>query len=124
MPYEGMMLTTVVAEAVRMIQLGNAPEFYEMELSGIAIGDVAMIGIPGEPFNGVGKSIKETEGWELVLPTCLTNGNEGYFPMRDAYEEGGYEAVSSIFRAGVAELIIKESKQLMGELRYKHWRCT
>ena len=52
-----------------------------------------------------------------MLPTCLTNGSEGYFPMQEAYDEGGYEARSSNFRAGVAELIIGESKQLMSELR-------
>ena len=31
---------------------------------------------------------------------------EGYFPMLECYEEGGYEAGSSNFKAGVAELII------------------
>ena len=37
--------------------------------------------------------------------------------MRDAYEEGGYEAGSSRFQVGAAELLIEESKQLMKELR-------
>ena len=117
LPYKGMMLTTVVAKAARMILLEHGPEFFDMELYGVAIGDVVMLGIPGEPFTGVGRAIKETEEWELVLPTCLTNGCRVYFPMRDAYEEGGYEAGSSQFREGCAELIIEESKQLLRELR-------
>lgn len=117
LPYEGMMLTTKVAEAARMIRLQNGPEFFEMQLSCIAIGEVAFVGIPGEPFTGVGRDIKDTEGWGLVLPTCNTNGKQGYFPMQEAYEEGGYEAGSSNFRAGVAELIIEESKKLMSELK-------
>lgn len=117
LPYKGMLLTTVVANAARMLRLEHGPEFFDMELSGIAIGDVVMMGIPGEPFTGVGRALKETDGWDLVLPTCNTNGKQGYFPMRDAYEEGGYEAGSSNFRAGVAELIIEEGKQLMKELR-------
>lgn len=50
-----------------------------------------------------------------MLPTCLTNGSYGYFPMEEAYEEG-YEARSSSFRSGVAEQIIKEGKQLLDEL--------
>lgn len=115
-PYTGMMLTTVVAEAARMIGLEYGPESFEMQLSGISIGDVALLGIPGEPFNGIGRALKDTEGWELVLPTCLTNGSEGYFPMMEAYDEGGYEARSSSFRAGVAELIIEEGKKILKEL--------
>lgn len=116
LPYTGMMLTTKVAEAARMLRLEHGPESFEMELSGIAIGDVMMLGIPGEPFTGVGRSLKDTEGWELVIPTCNTNGKQGYFPMKEAYDEGGYEAGNSNFRAGVAEQIIEEGKELMTEL--------
>ena len=117
LPYTGMMLTTKVAEAARMLRLEHGPESFEMELSGIAIGDVMMLGIPGEPFTGVGRALKDTEGWELVIPTCNTNGKQGYFPMMEAYDEGGYEAGSSNFRAGVAEHIIAEGKALMVELK-------
>ena len=116
-PYEGMMLTTVVAEAGRMVRLEHGPESFDMELSGIAIGNVAFVGIPGEPFNGIGRGIKEAEGWDMILPTCITNGHEGYFPMRDAYDEGGYEARSSNFKAGVAEFLIEEGKALLDDLR-------
>ena len=116
-PYTGMMLTTKVAAAARMIRLENGPEYFDMELSGIAIGDVALIGIPGEPFTGIGRGIKDIKGWDVVLPTCQTNGKQGYFPVKDAYDEGGYEAESSNFGAGVAELIIEESKKLLSELR-------
>lgn len=116
-PYEGMMLTTIVAEARRMVRLANGPEYFSMTLSAIAIGNVALVGIPGEPFNGIGVGIKEAEGWDLILPTCITNGYEGYFPMMDAYEEGGYEARGSGFKAGVAELIIEESKKLIATLK-------
>lgn len=117
LPYEGMMLTTVVAEAGRMVNLEHGPEFYDMTLSGIAIGDVALVGIPGEPFMEIGKGLKETEGWDLVLPTCMTNGSQGYFPMKDAYEQGGYEARSSYFKEGVAETMIEEGKKLLADLR-------
>ena len=115
--YEGMMLTTVVAEAWRMVSLEHGPESYEMDLSAIAIGDVALVGIPGEPFAGIGYGIREAEGWDLVLATCITNGKHGYFPMKEAYDEGGYESRSSFFKAGVAEYIIEESKELLKDLR-------
>lgn len=113
----GMMLTTVVYEANRILRLENGPEAFEVELTGISFGEVALLGISGEPFTEIGRRLKETEGYKMVLPTALTNGFDGYFPTRDAYEEGGYEARSSNFKAGVAELIIEEGKALLKELQ-------
>ena len=117
LPYSGMMLTTVVAEAARMVRLENAADAFDMTLSGIKIGDVAIMGIPGEPFLGIGKEIKESEGYQMIIPIACTNGYEGYFPMKDSYDEGGYEARSSNFRAGVAEFIISEGKKLLKEMK-------
>ena len=117
LPYKGMMLTTMLADSGRKIRLEHGPASFNMSLSAIAIGNVALIGIPGEPFNGIGRGLKEAEGWDLVLPTCITNGAKGYFPMRDSYEEGGYEARGSSFAAGVAELMIDEGKALLGEIQ-------
>ena len=117
-PFEGMMLTTVVAEAERMINLENGPEFFELTLSAVKIGPVALLGIPGEPFNGINVAIRElTQGYDNVMVTCITNGYMGYFPMKEAYDEGGYESRSSIFKSGVAELIIDAGKELLEELR-------
>ena len=117
LPYIGMQLTTVVAEAGRMVRLEHGPEAFSMPLSALAIGPVAFVGIPGEPFTAIGKALKEASGWELVLPTCNTNGKEGYFPAADAYAEGGYEARSSNFKAGVAELLIAEGTALLESIR-------
>ena len=116
-PFEAMELTTVVAEALRMCRLENGPENFMLPLTGVKIGSVALLGIPGEPFTDIGVGIKEAEGWDLVLPTSLTNGNEGYFPMQSAYDEGGYEARTSPYRAGVAETFIREGKAILDELR-------
>jgi len=116
LPYEGMMLTTVVAEAARMVRLENQPKTYEMLLSGMRIGPIVFVGIPGEPFTNVGRELKETTEFELIIPMCNTNGKEGYFPMQDSYDEGGYEARTSTFKAGTAEFIIAEGKRLIKEL--------
>ena len=116
-PYTAMELTTVVAEAIRMCNLENGPAFFDLDLTGLQIGPVALIGIPGEPFTDIGVQIKDTEGWSMILPCCLTNGNEGYFPMLSAYNEGGYEARTSQYKGGVAEAIIAGGKALLEELK-------
>jgi hypothetical protein len=36
--------------------------------------------------------------------------------MQDSYDEGGYEARSSRYKAGTAELIIEEGKALLDTL--------
>ena len=115
-PFKAMMLTTVVAEAGRMVRLADGPAAFPMLFSAVGIGDVALFGIPGEPFNGVGRALKESKDYSLVLPCCLTNGSEGYFPMKDSYDEGGYEARSSNFKAGVAERIIEEGLVLLSDM--------
>ncbi len=116
-PYKAMQLTTAVAEATRMCLLENGPESFSLNLTGLKIGPVALVGIPGEPFTEIGVEIKKAEGWDLILPCCLTNGAMGYFPMMSAYNEGGYEAKTSRFKAGVAEIIIDSAKKLLDEMR-------
>ncbi len=116
LPYEGMMLTTKLADARRKVTLKDGPDAFPMDLIGIRLGSVAFLGIPGEPFSEIGKQVKKAEGYSMVIPTCLTNGYQGYFPTYDAYAEGGYEAGNSKFKAGVAEEIIRGALELLGEL--------
>ena len=117
LPYTGMLLTTVVARAGRMVRLEHGPEVFRMPLTGLAIGPVAFVGIPGEPFTGIGRGLKEAPGWGMVIPTCNTNAKEGYFPMLECYQEGGYEAGSSNYKAGVAELLIEEGLAMLEGLK-------
>ncbi len=112
-PYTAMELTTVVAEACRMCALENGPENFMLPMTAMKIGPIAFVSIPGEPFTDIGVKIKEAPGFELILPCALTNGNFGYFPIQSAYDEGGYEARSTRYRAGVAESLINAGKELL-----------
>ena len=116
-PFTAMELTTVVAEALRMCKMENGPESYNLDLTCVRIGEVVLLGIPGEPFTDIGVGIKEAEGYSMIMPCALTNGNEGYFPMKSAYDEGGYEARTSPYKTGVAEKIIEEGKALLTEIK-------
>ena len=116
-PFTGMGLTTAVAEAERMLRLEHGPEAFPMNVSALSVGSIAFAGIAGEGFNAIGRALKKCEGWDMVIPLGLTNGYEGYFPTEEAYAEGGYEAKSSPFRQGVAELIIAEDSKLLEEIK-------
>jgi len=116
-PYTAMALTIVVSEAIRMCKLEHGPDTFTMELTGLKIGPVAFLGIPGEPFTEIGVRIKETEGWKQIMPVCLTNGCEGYFPSKEAYAAGGYESRSSVFAPSVSDRIVDGCKELLNELK-------
>jgi len=55
----------------------------------------------------------------MILPTCLTNGSQGYMPMMTDYEDGDYESRTSFFKAGVAELLIQECRNLISDITEK-----
>ncbi len=116
-PFKAMMLTTVVAEAARMVRLENAEDFFHLPFTALAIGKLVFFGIPGEPFTAIGDGIRKAKGYDLIMPCCLTNGSEGYFPMQDSYDEGGYEARSSGFKAGSAEKIVSEGVRILENLK-------
>ena len=67
--------------------------------------------------SGIGVGIKEKEGFDIILPSALTDGHMGYFPKMDAYNEVGYEARASRYKPGVAELIIECAHSILDELK-------
>ena len=116
LPFAGREPTTPVAEALRRKHLKDGPETFPLPLSGVRVGPVAFLGIPGEPFTGIGRGLKDGSPFAMTLPCCLTNGAEGYYPMKEAYDEGGYAARSSNLKAGIAELLIDEGGKLLKSL--------
>ena len=116
-PFKAMQLTTVVAEAIRMCELENGPYEFNLGMCGIRLGNVALVGIPGEPFTEVGVKIKDTEGFDMIMPCGLTNGYEGYFPVKAAFDEGGYEARTSRYKTGVAEAVVENGKEILALLK-------
>ena len=116
-PFEAMELTTVVAEANRMIRLEKGPYEFPAELMGLGIGKLVLTTIPGEPFTNIGERIKEIPGWEIVVPCAIANGSMGYFPNNSAYDEGGYETRASSYKRGVADVLVNESAAMLNELK-------
>ena len=116
-PFKAMQLTTVVAEAIRMCELEHGPYEFNLGMCGIRLGNVALVGIPGEPFTEVGVKIKDTDGFAMIMPCGLTNGYEGYFPVKAAFDEGGYEARTSRYKSGVAEAVVDCGKAILEELK-------
>ncbi|MBP3293671.1 MAG: hypothetical protein J6N32_07955 [Clostridia bacterium] len=115
-PYTGMEYVTAVARAYLIKQLEFGPDSFTLYLNAVRFGDVVFAGVPGEPFTDIGRGIKEGSPFGMTIVCCCANGYEGYYPMQSAYDEGGYEANSSKFTAGIAERIIDGSVAMLKEL--------
>ena len=117
LPWKGMELTTEVARARRIINMSKHSDFHDIPLWGISIGkSVAFGAFPGEPFNDIGKVVKEQSPFAITLLSCLSNGSRGYFPFSDAYKTGGYESATSPFGPSVADDLIEGQLKLLNSL--------
>ncbi|MBQ9940420.1 MAG: neutral/alkaline non-lysosomal ceramidase N-terminal domain-containing protein [Clostridia bacterium] len=117
LPYKEMELTTVVAEAERIIKLENGPDFYSFFLSAVGIGDLVFVGIGGEVFTDIGNRILEKSPFKNTVACALTNGDNGYVPTAKAYDEGGYEARSSHLKPGGDDIIVEGTVKLLNSIK-------
>jgi neutral ceramidase len=60
------------------------------EIQAMRLGPVRWISLPGEPFVETGLALKQAGATFVV---GYANGYLGYFPIRRAYAEGGYEVI-------------------------------
>lgn len=117
LPYDGMELTTIVAEAERVINLSNGPEAFEFILSALKVGDMVFGGLPGEPFTEIANRIYEVSPFDNTILCCISNSNGPYFPTSKAYSEGGYEARSSTLKPGGDDIIVNGMCELLNEMK-------
>lgn len=90
----------------------------EVTLHGIAVGDVALVGFPGEPFSGIGMQVHADSPFPHTHMAGYCNGWVGYVPTADAFLDGGYEVeIGSTFAPGGADVLHHESLQLLAQLR-------
>lgn len=117
-PYKGMEFITALFESRQIIE--RSKPGYKTEksvfVSGLSMGEISLIGIPGEGFCDIGRQIRETSPFEMQLSLGICNGYEGYFPMKDAFEVNGYESRTSQFVAGIGEALAEAGKEVVNML--------
>ncbi len=107
----------ILGRAVRIESLVSKPDYKELILTAVAVGDAVFAGFPGEPFTEIGIKVKQNSPFALTIPACCANGYEGYYPMQSAFDEKGYEASTSRYVAGTAEKLIEESSGIINSLK-------
>jgi neutral ceramidase len=57
----------------------------------IALGPIAIVGLPGEPFNEIGSRIKRDSPAAFTICCGYSNAAPGYLPTSEEHAYGGYE---------------------------------
>lgn len=83
------------------------------------VGDVAFVGWGGEVFNEIGRQVKKGSPFGSTFVFTHCNGTAGYVPIRAAYDEGGYEVLSSGFAPGAGEGLAEETLTMLRELKHQ-----
>jgi hypothetical protein len=86
-------------------------------LSVLRLGDLAIVGIGGEPFVELGLALKANPYFAHTLVVGYCNDLVGYLPTREAYRDGGYEVETSRVAEGSGELVVATALAAMREMR-------
>lgn len=105
-----------IPEAMRILANLERPEFFELYVYALQIGNVAFVGFPGEPFMAIGTAVKENSGMDMTFVTTCTNGCEGYFPDKDSFVVAGYERSASPFAHDCAQILSDAGIALVADM--------
>jgi hypothetical protein len=102
----------------RIIDADKAKKTLTTEIQVLRIGDIYLLGLPGEVLVEVGLQIKKKAGLENLLVISLSNDAVGYVCHSQAYEQGGYEPGSGTNLAkGAGEIMVKEALALLNQIK-------
>lgn len=89
-----------------------------IELMAIRIGDLGIVGLPGEIFSGFGMEIKRRSPARHTIVIELANDEIGYIPDKIAFSQGGYEssAGSTMYAPGTGERMTRTAIGLLNKL--------
>ncbi|MCP4263405.1 MAG: hypothetical protein GY774_38745 [Planctomycetes bacterium] len=102
-------------------QAGDADttkKYITTEIQVLRLGDVYILGLPGEVLVEVGLEIKRRAGVKKLFVISISNDSIGYVCHKSAYDEGGYESGTGTNLAkGAGEIMVRESLNLISRIK-------
>ena len=94
---------------------------FSYEIQAFRIGELGIVGLPGEPFVEGQLALKVNSAAPYLFPAHLTTHYVGYLPTREAYFRGGHEANEDVtywakLAPGCLETVITRARDLVQEL--------
>jgi len=112
-PPAGVDFTMDRVVAARHVAAAALGPTVDVDITVLAFGSVALVGVPAEVFTALGRQIKNRSPFPLTMIVTLANGNLGYVGERHNYEEGGYETTSAVSCPGTGEQIVDTAVALL-----------
>ena len=75
---------------LNLLEQGNVPGDIEIDLQAVRIGPASFVAIPAEVFARMAADLRAACGQHTYV-AGYANGNIGYLPFREIFDEGGYE---------------------------------
>jgi len=97
----------------RVSEMRTDPIWRSVPVSVIAVGNLAFVGLGGEPFTHYAKAIRKGVPDKMVISVTCANGFEGYLPTEEAFREGGYEATASPFTHDLESQCVQAAVELL-----------
>jgi hypothetical protein len=111
-----------VIETFRAMRRELAPQQGQERKSwvqAVVIGDVAIVGVPGEFFTVLGQEIKRRSPFRYTYVFELANDYMGYIPDAHGFDRGGYQVwtgLHSFLERGAGETIVAAAVDLLDQL--------
>ncbi len=110
------------AASTRSVELCRQRETeFPYEIQAFRMGDLGVVGLPGEPFVEGQLALKTNSAAPFLFPAHLTSKYVGYLPTRAAYDRGGHEANEDVtywakLAPGCLETVVERARTLVKEL--------
>jgi hypothetical protein len=102
----------------RIMDAGEDKKHLTTEFQILKLGDVYILGLPGEVLVEIGLEIKRKAGIRKLVIIALANDPIGYVCPGEAYDEGGYESGTGTNLAkGAGEIMVKQALDLIGRVK-------
>lgn len=104
------------ARVLAELAAADLPDHWTLPITAVALGDVAWIHLPVEPFASLGLRIKRASPYRQTRVIGYTDGYFGYLADAEAIANGSYEALSSLFDEAGAEAVVAGAHTLLSTL--------
>ncbi len=95
---------------------GGIETLVPFELQVVGLGDARLVAISCEIFVEYALDIRSRSPYKDTFLVAVTNGaSSGYICTKEAYDEGGYEALVSLYAPGAGEILADAAVELLKE---------